>query len=107
MTANDLAQAESTAIAAKSAYAANPTSDNYAAHRAAQTALREARWRARGGLDNPYGARSYADLLNAQREQRATGREVTYEYGSDGTVTMLYGEWVFTADGMHDGEDEQ
>lgn len=77
---------EAALAAAKAAYVAVPSPANKAACRQAQAAAREARWRARGGLNNPYGARTYADTLAAEREQRRTGHAVTIEYRDDGTV---------------------
>jgi hypothetical protein len=65
-----LAAAEADAATAKTVYRAHPTPANRETHRAASTALREARWRARGGLDNPYGATTYADFAVAERAAR-------------------------------------
>ena len=88
-----LAAAESAAAAAKAAHysSADPLATREA-FRAAKTTLREQRWLDRGGLDNPYGARSYADFLTAQREQRKSDLAVTLVYGEDGSVTTAYGE---------------
>lgn len=103
-----LATAEAVAAEAKARYRAEPSPEHREAHRAAQTALREARWVARGGLDNPYGAQCYADALMAEKEQRRTGCCVTVEYITDGVPTFTYGDAVSaTAPFAHvEGSDE-
>lgn len=67
---SDLAATQAAFEEAKAAYIAAPTPDNYAAHQAALHATREARWVSRGGLDNPYGATTYAEYLDAARAAR-------------------------------------
>lgn len=104
---DDLPQAEATALAAKSAYAADPSPANRDARRDALTALREARWRVRGGLDNPYGARSYDAFLFAARAQTRANRYVTLDYADDGTVTVHYGDWIVVAEPAVTGEGDE
>lgn len=59
-----LAELEHAAASAKTAYAADPSEANRSAHRAAQDALREARWTARGGEG------TYADHLGARKGEQ-------------------------------------
>src|SRR6187549_1335109 len=64
-----LAAAEAVAAQAKAAYRDDPSAGNREAYRGAQTALREARWTARGGEG------TYADHVQAVRDQAREARE--------------------------------
>ena len=68
-TLDALADIEQAATRAKAAYQAQPSRATKAAHIAAQEALREARWTARGGQG------SHADAL-ATRRTPPTGDEI-------------------------------
>lgn len=87
----DLAALEQAASAAKAAYAANPTPTLRAAKNAAQSALREARWSARGGEG------TYAEHLEEQRAARRQAppvpagatRETSYDADGSPTRTVI------------------